>query len=61
MDSEQNLFEDIIRSTVADVSSSDKPVYIIDQSSWDAYIEHYLHERGWGSIDLTRITIGFNI
>ena len=31
---------------------SNRPVYIIDESSWQSYIEHYLHEYGWGSFNV---------
>lgn len=53
VDSEQHLLETIIQSVASMFLQSDKPVYIIDESSWQSYIVHYLHERGWGSIDLT--------
>ena len=47
----ENLLKIIIRTTAEMFLSSDRPVYIVDGSSWDAYIEHYLQERGWGSIE----------
>ena len=50
---DQKLLETIIHSVASMFLQSDKPVYIIDESSWQSYIDHYLHERGWGSIDVT--------
>ncbi len=47
----ENLLKTIVRTTAEMFLSSEQPVYIIDQSSWDAYIEHCLRERGWGSIE----------
>ena len=60
LDAHENLLKIIIRSTVEMFLSSEQPVYIIDQSSWDAYIEHYLRERGWGSIETEDVQF-FNI
>ena len=51
MDPYENILKIIIRTTAEMFLSSEQPVYIIDQSSWDAYIEHCLRERGWGSIE----------
>jgi len=52
-DSNQQLLGTIIQSIASMFLKSDKPVYIIDESSWQSYIDHYLHERGWGSLDVT--------
>ena len=52
-DSDQQLLGTIIQSIASMFLKSDKPVYIIDESSWQSYIDHYLHERGWGSLDVT--------
>ena len=51
LDACENILKIIIRTTAEMFLSSEQPVYIIDQSSWDAYIEHCLRERGWGSIE----------
>ena len=49
-------FENLVKITVKSISAmflkSELPVYIIDNSSWDSYIEHYLVERGWGAIEI---------
>jgi len=51
LDAYENLLMIIVRTTAEMFLSSEQPVYIIDQSSWHAYIEHCLRERGWGSIE----------
>ena len=45
-----NLLATIIQSIASMFLSSEQPVYIIDKTSWAAYIEHYLVERGWGNV-----------
>ena len=46
-------YEHLLRATLQSVSAmflkSEQPVYIIDESSWAAYIENYICERGWGN------------
>lgn len=48
----ENLFKTTIKSIAAMFLKSEQPVYILDRSSWDSYIEHYLIERGWGAIEI---------
>ena len=49
--------EHLLRATIQSISGmflkSEQPVYIIDGSSWAAYIENYICERGWGSAHVT--------
>ena len=49
----QDVLRIVIQSTSTMFLQSEQPVYIIDDSSWNAYVEHYLIERGWGSVHLT--------
>ena len=53
VDSDQHLLQTTIRSVASMFLDSNRPVYIIDESSWQSYIEHYLHEYGWGSFNVT--------
>jgi len=50
-------YEYLLRATIQSISSmflkSEQPVYIIDGSSWAAYIENYICERGWGNAHVT--------
>lgn len=48
----QDVLKIVIQSTSAMFLQSEQPVYIIDESSWNAYVNHYLIERGWGSVHL---------
>lgn len=43
-----NLLATIVKSIATMFLQSEQPVYIIDEASWEAYIHHYLVERGWG-------------
>lgn len=43
-----NLLATIVKSIATMFLQSEQPVYIINETSWDAYIHHYLVERGWG-------------
>ena len=52
LSSHQDVLKIVIQSTSAMFLQSEQPVYIIDDSSWNAYVEHYLIERGWGSVHL---------
>lgn len=49
--------EHLLRVTIQSISGmflkSEQPVYIIDESSWTAYIENYICERGWGNAHVT--------
>ncbi|MBJ14783.1 MAG: hypothetical protein CMB70_05380 [Euryarchaeota archaeon] len=51
-DSDQHLLQTTISSVASMFLESNRPVYIIDESSWQSYIEHYLHEYGWGSFNV---------
>ncbi|HII24628.1 MAG TPA: hypothetical protein HA313_02590 [Candidatus Poseidoniaceae archaeon] len=31
---------------------SEQPVYIIDRTSWESYVEHYIVEAGWGHVTI---------
>ncbi len=46
-------YEHLLRATIQSISGmflkTEQPVYIIDESSWAAYIENYISERGWGN------------
>jgi len=53
VDSDQHLLQTTIKSVASMFLQSNRPVYIIDESSWQSYIEHYLHEYGWGSFNVT--------
>lgn len=53
LDSRDNLLKLIIQSISDVFLESERPVYIIDESSWTAYIEHYICERGWGVAQIT--------
>lgn len=48
------LLKAVIQSIVGMFLKSEQPVYIIDESSWTAYIDNYICERGWGNADVTR-------
>ena len=52
----ENIFKIIVKSIAAMFLKTEQPVYIIDQSSWDAYMDNYLAERGWGRVDI----LGYN-
>ena len=52
VDSDQHLLQTTIKSIASMFLESNRPVYIIDESSWQSYIEHYLHEYGWGSFNV---------
>ena len=49
-------YEILLQTFVESVSEmflhSERPVYIIDQSSWTSYIDHYLTKRGWGAVQI---------
>ena len=47
-----NLLQTVIESTSAMFLGSEQPVYITDQTSWDAYFDHYLAVRGWGTVEI---------
>ncbi len=49
VDSDRHLLETTIKSVASMFLQSNRPVYIIDESSWQSYIDHYLCEYGWGS------------
>ena len=53
LNSHEHLFKLTIESISEMFLKSEQPVYIIDESSWTAYIEHYLCERGWGRANVT--------
>ena len=53
VDSNQHLLQTTIKSVASMFLESNRPVYIIDESSWQSYIKHYLHEYGWGSFNVT--------
>ena len=53
VDSNQHLLRTTIKSVASMFLESNRPVYIIDESSWQSYIKHYLHEYGWGSFNVT--------
>ena len=50
-------FEYLLRAIIQSISDmflkGEQPVYIIDESSWTAYIENYICERGWGNAHVT--------
>ena len=48
-DSHEHLLRAVIQSIAGMFLNSEQPVYIIDESSWTAYIESYICERGWGA------------
>jgi hypothetical protein len=48
----ENLLSTVVQSSSAMFLESERPVYIIDQSSWSAYFKSYLHERGWGEVTI---------
>ena len=52
-----DAYEHLLRATIQSISSmflkSEQPVYIIDESSWAAYIENYICERGWGNAQVS--------
>lgn len=52
-DTLEHLLRAIIQSISAMFLESEQPVYIIDESSWTAYIENYIGERGWGNAHVT--------
>ena len=45
-----NLLQATIESVSGMFLQSESPVYIIDESSWHPYIEHYINNRGWGAL-----------
>jgi len=49
-------FESILKITIKTTASmflrSEQPVYIIDRTSWESYVEHYLVEAGWGHVTI---------
>ena len=49
LNSHNHLLKTIIKSISEMFLKSERPVYIIDETSWTAYIEHYICERGWGA------------
>ena len=49
----ENLLKITIKTTAAMFLQSEQPVYIIDRTSWDSYVEHYLVEVGWGNVPFT--------
>lgn len=49
----ENLLRAIIQSISDMFLKSEQPVYIIEESSWTAYIENYICERGWGDAHVT--------
>ncbi len=46
-----NLLQATIESVTDMFLQSESPVYIIDESSWNSYIEHYISHRGWGTLN----------
>ncbi|MEC7272022.1 MAG: hypothetical protein VXV85_00060 [Candidatus Thermoplasmatota archaeon] len=54
---EFNTLKHLLRAIIQSISGmflkSEQPVYIIDESSWTAYIENYICERGWGDAQVT--------
>ncbi len=48
----ENLLKITIKTTAAMFLQSEQPVYIIDRTSWDSYVEHYLVEVGWGHVTI---------
>ena len=52
-DTLKHLLRAIIQSISGMFLKSEQPVYIIDASSWTAYIENYICERGWGCAQVT--------
>lgn len=46
--SHEHLLRAVVQSIARMFLNSEQPVYIIDESSWTAYIESYICERGWG-------------
>ena len=53
LDIHKHLLRSIIQSISEMFLKSEQPVYIIDESSWTAYIENYICERGWGDAHVT--------
>jgi len=49
-------YEKVLPTVIHSVSTmfleGERPVYIIDESSWPAYFTSYLKERGWGDVVL---------
>lgn len=52
-DTLEHLLRTIIQSISGMFLKSEQPVYIIEESSWTAYIENYICERGWGIAHVT--------
>ena len=52
-DAHEHLLKAVIQSISEMFLNSEQPVYIIDESSWVAYIENYICERGWGNAHVT--------
>lgn len=52
-DTLKHLLRTIIQSISDMFLKSEQPVYIIEESSWTAYIENYICERGWGIAHVT--------
>lgn len=46
----ENLLKITIKTTAAMFLQSQQPVYIIDRTSWDPYVDNYLVEVGWGHV-----------
>ena len=65
-DSLEYLLRAFVQSISGMFLKTEQPVYIIDESSWTAYIENYICERGWGnahvtSYDTSDYTLNFTI
>ena len=48
LDMHEHLLKVVLQSISDMFLNTEQPVYIIDESSWISYIEHYICERGWG-------------
>ena len=46
-----NLLQATIESVTGMFLQSESPVYIIDGFSWNSYIEHYISQKGWGTLN----------
>ena len=59
-----NLLPTVIQSVSMMFLEGERPVYIIDESSWPAYFMSYLNERGWGDVVLhaySSVTFELNV
>jgi hypothetical protein len=52
----ETVLPTVIHSVSTMFLKGERPVYIIDESSWSAYFASYLNERGWGDV----VLLGYN-